>query len=456
MLLSFLFPFADLRQFVDAKMLVKAPDWPAPQGQDDFVRFFGPVRRRMGGGLDTWVGENEVCVADRAVSFAKAPIFQDPATQTKLTLRCAYRRLFFEGDALGKFEIGIATKTRATFSLPSAAFTRLIQFLLGTQQVVRGISSATQNQAVALADLGQPIAKLYAAATWQKDAAATAQVAQQNWWVRASTPLVFVSHGPGELIERPSHAHKVMLPQASQLGFDLFSMNVRYSSGSVPLLLLSHGPSSSASKARTLRLYLTRLYAEHECLRFILDAIRTAKLSPHTDTPESQHLQRYLDEAQERVDELENKSAERFDPEIIEITRNSIGAVIPGARNVLKERMQALNLRRTVRRDSDHYVAKDNELAVRRAVREFLCSYPVEVANLNALCMSMGFDWENVGSNGQSKEQAVNNLLNTYVFKTGVDPLQISAILLTRFKADVRADLAAAVDAVLDIIQQAQ
>ena len=190
MLLSLLFPFADSRRFLADAAVLASPNWPLPQVDTEFVRFFGPIRRREGGGLDTWVGENEVCRADRALQFVTSPSYQDSQNaHIRLTLRCAYRRLFFEGDALGKFEIGLAIKSRAVFQLDAAPFERFLQHTLNAPVRVRDTPSPTYK----LREAGKPIAQLYSAATAAK-AVSPHVTMPQPWWVRAGTPLLFLTH----------------------------------------------------------------------------------------------------------------------------------------------------------------------------------------------------------------------------------------------------------------------
>jgi len=466
MLLSLLFPFADSRRFLTDAAVLASPNWPLPQVDTEFVRCFGPIRRRQGGGLDTWVGENEVCRADRALQFVTSPSYQDSQNAgLRLTLRCAYRRLFFEGDALGKFEIGLATKSRAVFQLEAAPFERFLQHMLNAPVRVRDTPRDTPSPTCKLREAGKHITQLYSTATAAKAVPPHVKM-PQPWWVRAGTPLLFLSHEPGQLITLPAKARPVSLPV--QLGFSLHTLNVTVGGTSLPMLCLSLAPGGDADKARLLRLYLTRLYAEHECLRLVLDAIRTQKIVVTRGTAESDQLQHYLDEATDRIQELEGKSAQSFDAEVIEVARRSLGNIIPGHRQQLLEQLKTLDLRRYIRRDVTQFLDSDIRAGILLALRDLLGGYRMELDNLKAVCLALNIDWEQLGGENANKKTKADELIQFVLTldQTAPNPLvtlvaqpahgHLIRMLEALKHASVRPDLQPDVDALVTQIQQWQ
>src|SRR5215210_5700665 len=108
MLVCIQFPLADFRRFLDnPTSLLSRPGWPTPEPEYEFVRSFGAIQTRKRGGLSGWVGENEVCEANRALRFDQIPVHVD--SEIRVPLQCAFRRLFFDGLAVGKFETGISS-----------------------------------------------------------------------------------------------------------------------------------------------------------------------------------------------------------------------------------------------------------------------------------------------------------------------------------------------------------
>jgi hypothetical protein len=103
MLLCIQFPFADARRFLNKAERLGIPGWPLPTPDAEFVRFFGAIRRRPHGGLDGWIGEDPICRADRALSFSRAPHLIVDQKRTRIV----FRRLYFDGWAVGKYEIGL-------------------------------------------------------------------------------------------------------------------------------------------------------------------------------------------------------------------------------------------------------------------------------------------------------------------------------------------------------------
>src|SRR5579871_800218 len=111
MLFTMQFPFADCRRFAPGPTgLIRHPSWPSPLVKE-FVRSFGGVRERLSGGVAFW-GENYVCDAHGAIGFKNSIPPFTASDGTKIPLEVAFRRLYCDGLAVGKFEVGLATAGR--------------------------------------------------------------------------------------------------------------------------------------------------------------------------------------------------------------------------------------------------------------------------------------------------------------------------------------------------------
>lgn len=117
MFASIQFPIVDLRRFSDeASIVLPKPSWPAPEEELEYVRSFGPIKRRPLGGVNGWLGESKICDARRLFSF-KERIFINSANGNPLyPLWPFYKRLFFDGFISAKVEIGFSPSWSSPFT----------------------------------------------------------------------------------------------------------------------------------------------------------------------------------------------------------------------------------------------------------------------------------------------------------------------------------------------------
>src|SRR5438552_1346974 len=105
MLFHLQFPFTDLRPLsAPPSPRIEVPSWPTPSSDDrEFVRSFGIIRRGEG-------TEGAYCDARRALRFAPGTLGRPNGGANgaqAIALRTAFRRLFFDGFAAGKMEVGL-------------------------------------------------------------------------------------------------------------------------------------------------------------------------------------------------------------------------------------------------------------------------------------------------------------------------------------------------------------
>ncbi|MCA1555016.1 MAG: hypothetical protein LC737_11635, partial [Chloroflexi bacterium] len=264
MLLAIQFPLADSRSFIDASVRTRKPIWPHPDPDSEFIHFFGSIRERPAGGIMGWGSENEnfVCEANRALSFQRSPSFVDPQTGYRLILRRAFERFFFDGTAVGKFEVGIASKTRSTVEVPPAQIKAVLKHFATLPIAIRNPQGEATTRE--LADGGEPLANLYLAATRYSKS----KVNRVAWHVQSGRPLLFLESQASEHVTVPQGAREVDLP--ASYGLRLHHHAVMYKGRRLHMWQLRMGDNCDHAQARALRLYLLRLHSEHECLRLVL------------------------------------------------------------------------------------------------------------------------------------------------------------------------------------------
>jgi len=361
MLLSIQFPFADSRSFLEEKVkLLGRPTWPAVSPDDDFVRSFGSIKDRPLGGLAGWVGEGALCEATRALRFSKIANFKATESGRNIPLRLVFRRFYFDGLAVGKFEVGLITKIKDTRRLRTKEIYGLINHCLNLPVVIPALSdkavlarTAGQEISTRLAQVGKPLARFYAGSS----IAHPPPIELQEWWVRSGAPLIFLVHNFSERIHIPFLGKSI--PYSEKLKADLFYCEVPYQGRVLRMWVMGLTPETNYQVARALRICLLRLHAEHEALRLVLQNLATGKIDVTPRSNESSTLQLYLKEATKRISRGE-ATADRLSKEnLAEIARESEDMVNPGDRDALLALLKQMDVRKNIFQKVEKYVKNE-------------------------------------------------------------------------------------------------
>src|SRR5271170_2306491 len=98
-------PLADFRPLVrGGKGRLSVPDWTSDNLDSGFVRGFGKISPRNGSGLGLG-GERSFADVNNALRFDPVD-FRQPGWNRPLPIALWFRRLFFDGQMAGRFEIG--------------------------------------------------------------------------------------------------------------------------------------------------------------------------------------------------------------------------------------------------------------------------------------------------------------------------------------------------------------
>lgn len=291
MFLAIQFPFADAREFLDdSGGRLSRPAWPLVSPGKDFLRSSGLIRPRRRGGVSDWAGEETFSDAKRALRFEDqlgAKWFCLGSSSGNF--KCAFRRFHSQG-IVARFEVGLrfsAARAVDDSILP------LLREVLAMPVVVPGIDTGTQSLlTVQLAHAGERLAKHFLVSTTDHKRIPLNGM-RQAWWFTCGNPGVLVEYF-GDLKLPPHSRHVLEIPDAG-ISLSHSWLNVGKQRCSVWFM---HNSDFDRNAARRLRIHLTRLHSERECLKSILLHIKEgSKVKLDKDSPCSDKLQHYLKDA---------------------------------------------------------------------------------------------------------------------------------------------------------------
>ena len=347
------FPFADMRKFIQGTGQLGVPGWPFPTPDTEFVRGFGSIRNRRGGGVSGWVGENEICSARRVMTFCQNLRLTFPGENgPSLPLRCAFRHLYFDGWAVGMYEVGFAPVGELDVELSRDDFKYLVEYFLNLPVLIHQQRKQMVRQAP-LYQAGKYIAQAYLSATTRHGA----QSQTQDWWVAAGKPVLLLENHNDHFLS-PYFSRQIDLPASED--FSLSHSLIPFRGQEMRLWWINKPydwqGGTAYNRARALRITLLRLNAEHEALRVLLRNLMNKRIAIQPRTPQSDDLQAYLNEAVSRISKLERASDEQYDTQITEIARETLDTISPGQRETLLTTLESMDIRKNIFRKTLKYV----------------------------------------------------------------------------------------------------
>jgi hypothetical protein len=292
------FPFTDVRYFLDAGTgRLAKPVWRVPRPDHDFIRAFGPLKRRLRGGLAEWPGEEHYCRATRALRFD--PPFRGPVNLGQVAVEriCEFRRFLSDGRAVARVEVGVKLQRASRPKQP----VRPPPLQLGAEECVALIASTlalpVQVPApggklahVPLVAADRPLALHYLRSTSARAEAG----AVQPWWLAPGDPLLLVEYLLNQDVATlPRHARHVR--RLDDQGADLAHYRFGAHGRSVAVWLLGYNPAAAdRDLLRGLRLQLFRFHAELEAIKQVFRLVVEEKIAPAGGSRASERLQEYL------------------------------------------------------------------------------------------------------------------------------------------------------------------
>ncbi|NLS92516.1 MAG: hypothetical protein GXX96_10170 [Planctomycetaceae bacterium] len=298
MLVTFQFPIADARRFVPRlDLCLPLPDWPEPDTSvnPQFVHHFGSACERIGGPDEAWPDEIKYCHARGALRFDRLEKRHAGLPDRMFRPRCAFRRLFCDGQAVVRVEIGISNKHWVN-PLENLEIEEVLSIARETTELPTLVPSIDgDSKPRPILAQGKHIARLYAHASMNR--AATGQSVGLRL-VEAGDPMILVQLRPEEanldLASRPADGLTAVARESVKGANALFCrLNTR--GGIVSAWILQRGR-ASVGQLRSLRLCLTRLHAEREVLDLILKQIHRKRLLAPPDEESVNLLDLYFNE----------------------------------------------------------------------------------------------------------------------------------------------------------------
>lgn len=307
MLVLVQFAFADLRPFVAPTP--EGPDWRLPPDphRPDFVRGFGPLRRRAGlSSLPslTWPTENWFARVDSGIHLPELTTAQFTHGDVKAIPRQALRRLFSDGEALWRLEIGIGFELRSTLTVAQAMqlVHDVVQLPIRVRQPVRaGTTDRARPRralgaAASLIRQGDALQASLAEASTYRDRPGNAPPLP----LRQGRPMVFVefnSWGETAEIEPMEEAGTgwrrfSVGAEAPESRVDIDCATLRVDRLDLPLIWMRSQHADRSRAVSAVRTTLLRLHAEREVLTQVLRASRRGIVNEATPA-----LEQYLNRA---------------------------------------------------------------------------------------------------------------------------------------------------------------
>jgi len=303
MLFATQFPLADLRPFLRAETRRLRDPW-------TFVRHVGVPDVRTNRGADSWPWEEPFWTSKRAILYPDRLDQASFGPWRPAGFRGAFRRLFWNESQLprARLELGISNVGFRREEYYGAArgpdfeggdLQRILSDLL---QLPVNIASRGELKSQPLANAARPLARLLVDSTTRwRDAPADFSV--EPWWVRAGRPLALVEYGFREHGGVPKGALQV---DDARTGFTLHLHRLRVGRSIWPVWLIGV-KAERDPELRLMRLHLTRLHAEVQTLRLVLEALGDEAQQSHFGSagPLRTLLERYLDKAFGNIDKAD-------------------------------------------------------------------------------------------------------------------------------------------------------
>lgn len=263
MLLTVRIPVVDLRPFClpNYPQSVRLPaTW--SEGED-FVRYFGPVTRRLQGPIDPWVSERAFCRYDRALRFPPSSPALIAHAVPGLEFFGLKRRLYpattrgdlFYADLQLVGRDGLFSRRRGSW-FRSYVPTRLdlvaiVEAVLRLPTTVRFAEGLLSDQPVG--KLGSPIASAFDAAT---------TVGGRSEWVVAGTLAIAME------IETRDEVFATWVGKwRVSDGLQLAARTVAFDGRKINVFVVERSRLVDRHQSRALRIHVLRLHAEREFLR---------------------------------------------------------------------------------------------------------------------------------------------------------------------------------------------
>ncbi len=291
-ILSFVFPICDLRPLIDNNPpRLPSPPWPLPRPGRDFMKFFGAVRHRKKGFKgEGWLGESLYCDASRAITVKGLDRRVWLDENFMISDFHLLKRVFLDGGISGRAEVTFLYNTYSEGEPGPLEERNLMQKAIAILMEHPVLVRRNNKQAeLAVIEAGPALARRYLEASTPASFPGF-----QKWWVNAGEPMMFVGSNEAEkpyfLNERSIRLEGPEDGVTQMYYSDFFRNNQKIKTW------VAHNPGGAGNDdlARGLRVNLSRIHTEKECLKEVLRAMLAKKLPLQPGSPQDETFQAYL------------------------------------------------------------------------------------------------------------------------------------------------------------------
>ena len=319
MLIAIQYPIIDLRKLLPGENYgLPVPEWPDPEENHQFVRAFGEIVRRPKGGLHTWIGEHKPCHAKRILRFKSLPVVK--VNGEKYHFDCAFRRFYFDGRVVGKYELGL-TDRKFKYEYAQDNFEQTMSAVLNKRiQIYRGNKLQQKGK---LYEAGDFLATEYHYASTFKNK----QHNIDDKIVLPGKPAIIVDCDNDESIVY----NKTPLTKINIIDYDLelYHAWLPINDRTQHLWILKRNNSQNDPEARYLRLQLFRINAELESLKTVSKYIRR-KIINIQEVDKKSVLYKYLTKTLIKLVAIQRKMKLKYNPELADEAMNCIDQISRG------------------------------------------------------------------------------------------------------------------------------
>jgi hypothetical protein len=379
------FPVTDIRNFLPVETGILAePSWPAPKPYSQFVRYFGQVKRRGKGGVNGWVGENEICDAHNALKLKPK---MDPFLSSRghIKIKCAARHFYFDGIAVGKHELVLLSAPKK-IQFKRGEFDKFVNYIFGLQVFIR----FPNNEIIEtdLYSIRKHLSKFYLLAS--SKTGLIEELEKKKWIIAGEEPLLYF-----ELSEGESAIFNLKFQEVDLSDVCVLMISQQWIQRGIKLLKVistQHMDQSETTpqNGRLMRMYLMRLHAEYETIREVSRKILEGVINPEVGTPESDALQFYLNKTTKKINKnvRKTKSCSK-ETDVAKMAFNTLDQFDPGTRDSLISKLKSQKLRPQV-------INKINNLYVKNAKQVTAEKAEIEMAEEVTVVEYQPQTWERV------------------------------------------------------------
>ena len=352
MFLALQFPFADLREFLGPECgRLSGPKISSPEDLGkDFIRSSGLIRRRRKGGVKEWAGEELFASGQFALRFPNHlgnTVLGNGAIKGHVIN--TFRRFYLTGP-VARFEVALKISAECSDDLEPAAgdWLALLHDALALPMHEWAPPSMVP-KTVKLISAGKVLAQHYLAATTRRKP----PVKLESWWFCAGTPALVVEFPSSNPISLPPHAQHVLNVPDAQAEISHAWLEFENKPCSAWFVGIGQGDPDAV---RRLRINLTRLHAERECLNLVLANVGTGlkgRLNLEKDLVQLDEIQQYLKNSLVSI-----QKPERFgmnQASMFEAAHDAFGIALAGQEATLSQLRQdiAVTVDKYIRRAED-------------------------------------------------------------------------------------------------------